>query len=188
MKKSMYNKEDKNSLLECAKSSIKYGLNHQNPISIGERYHTNKLFEIRACFVTITLNNCLRGCIGSLNASKPLIEDIASNAYAAAFEDPRFSKLSKDEFDNICIEISILSVPEEINFYDEDDLLTQLRIDLDGVIFNYKQYRSTYLPTVWSALPTPELFMNSLKEKAGLNATFWSPEIRCYRYTTQIIK
>lgn len=184
----MYSTEEKKILLEQAKSSIEHGLNHQNRIEIDGKHVSEKLLEHRACFVTLLLENKLRGCIGSLNANQPLIKDINYNAYAAAFEDPRFSPLRKDELPNINIEISVLSVPEEIIFSDEENLLSQLRIGIDGVIFECRQYRATYLPTVWSSLKTPEVFLNSLKEKAGLNSEYWSKDVHCYRYITEIIK
>ncbi|MFV1982358.1 MAG: AmmeMemoRadiSam system protein A [Thiohalomonadales bacterium] len=184
----MYNLDEKNSLLEQVTISIEYGLKNQNQINVNKTHFSNNLVENRACFVTLHLKNNLRGCIGSLNASKPLIEDVNFNAYAAAFEDPRFPKLTKDEFVNISTEISVLSIPEEIIFSTENDLLSKLRIGIDGMIFEYESYRATYLPSVWSSLPIPKLFLNSLKEKSGLNANFWSKDVRCYRYTTEIIK
>jgi len=184
----MYNREEKNSLLEQVTISIEYGLKNQNQINVDKTHFSKKLVENRACFVTLHLKNNLRGCIGSLNASKPLIEDVNFNAYAAAFEDPRFPRLTKDEFINISTEISVLSIPEEIIFTSENDLLSKLRIGIDGIVFEYGSYRATYLPTVWSSLPTPKLFLNSLKEKSGLNSSFWSKDVRCYRYTTEIIQ
>lgn len=184
----MYTTDEQTTLLKQARDSILYGLNNQELIKVKESNVLSNLIENRACFVTLHLNDNLRGCIGSLNATRPLIDDVNSNAYAAAFEDPRFPKLTHDEFQKIIIDISILSIPDEISFSDENNLISQLRIGIDGLIFEFKHYRSTYLPSVWSSLPTPELFLRSLKEKAGLNANFWSDDVKCYRYTAKLIK
>ncbi len=138
-----------------------------------------------ATFVTLKLNGELRGCIGSLKARYSLIDDLQSNAVAAAFHDPRFPPLSEDELDQIQIEVSILSPPEKIEYSSEADLLAQLRPHIDGVVFNCGNYRSTFLPQVWDQLPSPEHFMARLKEKAGLAADFWSDEVLIYRYSVE---
>jgi len=184
----MYSNEEKDTLIQQVKSSILYGLNNHKIITVEKSQFTTKLIQVRACFVTLYFNKKLRGCIGTLDAYRPLIEDVNCNAFAAAFEDPRFQKLTSTEFESLNIEISVLSIPDEIYFEDEDNLLSQLRIGVDGLIFEYGQYRSTYLPTVWNSLKTPREFLNSLKVKAGLDSNFWSNAIQCYRYTTELIK
>ncbi len=138
-----------------------------------------------ATFITLRQGGELRGCIGSLKARYSLIDDLQSNAIAAAFHDPRFPPLSKDELDQVEIEVSILSPPEKIEFVSEADLLDQLRPHIDGVIFNYGGHRSTFLPQVWDQLPSPKLFMARLKEKAGLATDFWSDEVLIYRYSVE---
>jgi len=138
-----------------------------------------------ATFVTLKKEGELRGCIGSLKARYPLMDDLQNNAIAAAFHDPRFPPLSKDELDRIEIEVSLLSEPEAITFADEADALSQLNPNVDGVIFEYGGYRSTFLPQVWEQLPTPELFMAHLKQKAGLAPDFWSNGVLLYRYGVQ---
>jgi len=138
-----------------------------------------------ATFVTLKLDGELRGCIGSLKARFSLMDDLQGNAIAAAFQDPRFSPLTKDELDRIQIEVSILSDPEKIEFVSETDLLTQLHPHIDGLIFNYGNYRSTFLPQVWDQLPSPEQFLSHLKKKAGLASNFWSEEVLIYRYSVE---
>ncbi len=184
----MFSNDDKTQLLMQAKTSIQYGLEYCSCKKITNLDFPESLSKIQACFVTLHINNNLRGCIGSLNATQPLIIDLNNNAYAAAFEDPRFPKLTKLEFNKTNIDISVLSTSEEMNIINELDLLSQLRIGVDGLILEYQHHRATYLPSVWESLTTPGLFLNSLKEKAGLKSTFWSGEIKCYRYTTEIIK
>jgi AmmeMemoRadiSam system protein A len=143
------------------------------------------LEESGATFVTLTLDGRLRGCIGSLEAHRPLIDDVRHNAVAAAFRDPRFMPLSEAEFADTVIEVSLLSAPEAIRFGSEADARAQLQRGRDGVILEYGLHRATYLPQVWAQLPDPESFLNELKVKAGLPEDFWSDDIRLSRYSVQ---
>lgn len=141
------------------------------------------LKEPGASFVTLTQHGELRGCIGSLEAHRTLLDDIKSNAYAAAFRDTRFSPLNKAELDQTEIEISLLTPMQAMTFSDEQDALNQLRPGIDGVVFECNGYRSTFLPQVWEQLPQREAFMAHLKRKAGLAAGYWSPDVKLARYT-----
>jgi len=140
------------------------------------------LAEPGATFVTLTQNGQLRGCIGSLEAWRPLDRDVRENARAAAFRDPRFTPLSVDEFARTRVEVSLLTPAAPMSFTDEANALAQLRPAVDGVIFECAGRRSTFLPQVWEQLAEPQLFMAHLKQKAGLAADFWSPEVRLSRY------
>jgi AmmeMemoRadiSam system protein A len=141
------------------------------------------LREAGATFVTLTQYGELRGCIGTLEAHRPLLEDVQANAFAAAFRDPRFSPLQASELAYTRVEVSLLSNPEAMSFASEEDVLAQLRPEVDGVIFEYGYYRSTFLPQVWEQLPDPASFLAHLKRKAGLSAGFWTEEVRVSRYT-----
>lgn len=136
-----------------------------------------------ACFVTLTQYGELRGCIGTLEAHRPLLADIKSNAVAAALRDPRFMPLSREEFGITAVEVSLLSPTEAMEARDEADALVQLRPSIDGVIFEYGRYRSTFLPQVWEQLPHPRQFMAHLRRKAGLPDDFWAEGVRLSRYT-----
>jgi len=144
-----------------------------------------ELMEKRATFVTLTIGGHLRGCIGMLEACRPLAEDVAANARAAAFEDPRFEPLTKKEFEKLEIHISVLSPPEELTFLSEEDVLSQIRLGIDGLILQDGFRRGTFLPSVWEELPSKELFWAHLKRKAGLPADYWSDTLRVFRYTTE---
>jgi len=146
------------------------------------------LHEKGASFVTLTMHQHLRGCIGTLEAHRPLLFDVKENAYAAAFRDPRFSPLTLAELDATEIEISLLSAQQPLEFKCEHDALAQLRPALDGVVFEYGRYRSTFLPQVWEQLPDAGTFMAHLKHKAGLRPDFWNDEVRLYRYTVTKLK
>lgn len=138
-----------------------------------------------ATFVTLTQEGHLRGCIGSLEAHRPLDTDVRANARAAAFGDPRFSPLKLAELRRTRIEVSLLSPAVPIEFADEADAVTKLRPDIDGVILEWDGRRGTFLPQVWESLREPQLFLNLLKQKAGLPADFWAPDVRLYRYEVQ---
>lgn len=121
-----------------------------------------------ATFVTLNLNGELRGCIGSLIAHKSLIDDLTSNAYNAAFHDPRFSPLTKEEFENIDIEVSILSEALEVRYKNFQDLESKVNKGIDGVIIRQDQKQATFLPQVWEQLPNFEDFLSHLFHKAGI--------------------
>uniref|UniRef100_Q47EL5 AMMECR1 protein n=1 Tax=Dechloromonas aromatica (strain RCB) TaxID=159087 RepID=Q47EL5_DECAR len=141
-----------------------------------------ELHEPGAVFVTLTQHDNLRGCIGSLEAWRPLIKDVQENALAAAFRDPRFEPLSLDELPITRVEVSLLTPAEPMSFSSEADALTQLRPEIDGVIFTAGNRRSTFLPQVWEQLPDPAMFMAHLKQKAGLPADYWGPNVQLERY------
>lgn len=143
------------------------------------------LTEPGATFVTLTQQGQLRGCIGSLEAWRPLAADVAANARAAAFRDPRFPPLTPAELPLTRVEVSLLTPAVPIPFTDQADALQQLRPELDGIILQYHERRATFLPQVWEDLPQADQFLAHLKQKAGLPQDFWSPEIRLYRYEVQ---
>lgn len=180
-----YSNQDHELLLNLAKQSIKYGLQHNKVMPINLNDYAAHLLQNRACFVTLNIDGKLRGCIGSLMAYQPLVQDLIHNAYAAAFGDPRFPPLTADEFPQLTIHISILSIPVPMNFSSEQDLLQQLRPGIDGLIMSDKGHRGTFLPSVWDELATPELFLNHLKLKAGLPQDYWSDTLTVERYTTE---
>jgi len=145
------------------------------------------LEENGACFVTLEINEKLRGCIGSIVAHQPLIEDLIKNAHNSAFSDPRFNPLGMDEFENISIAISLLSAPLKMQFSDESDLLSQLKPFIDGLIIKDGGYQAVYLPSVWEQLPGKAMFLNSLKMKAGLNPEHFSKTFEAYKFKTEYI-
>jgi hypothetical protein len=138
-----------------------------------------------ASFVTLRSFGSLRGCIGSLQARRPLGADVRANAVAAAFSDPRFAPLRAAEYDEIDVEVSVLSAASPLPVASEYDLHTQLRAGVDGLILELGNRCSTFLPQVWEALPGAREFVDELKRKAGLPRDFWSDELRFARYTVE---
>ncbi len=175
-------------LLDIARSSLKSGLSAGRPAEVDLETLPPRLREPRATFVTLEKNHDLRGCIGSLQPSRPLAADVAHNAFAAAFRDPRFPPLREDELPALEIHISILSPLEPLEFKSEEDLLRQMRPQVDGVLLADGFYQGTFLPSVWESLPDPHSFLRHLKLKAGLPADYWSDTIRAWRYTVEGIR
>ncbi len=143
------------------------------------------LTEFGASFVTLKYDGELRGCIGSVYPTKPLILDIIDNARNAGFQDTRFEPLSAEELDKLQVSVSILSSIERISFKDERDLLS--KIYPHGIILIEKTQRAVYLPIVWEQLPDREIFLNSLKEKAGLPPDYFSRTIEVYKFDAAYI-
>ena len=135
-----------------------------------------------ATFVTLTQNGQLRGCIGSLEARRPLEEDVRANAHAAAFSDPRFPPLSASELERTRVEVSVLTPAVPMTVADEADAIRQMQPGIDGMIFECQGRRSTFLPQVWESLPDRRDFFAHLKQKAGFAPEFWSPDVKLYRY------
>jgi hypothetical protein len=141
------------------------------------------LEEKGASFVTLMQRSQLRGCVGSLSAERSLRIDVEHNARAAAFRDPRFAPLSRSEYHETLLEVSLLSPLEPIAFESEAHALAQLRPGVDGVLLECGRQRGTFLPQVWEQLPEPDAFLAHLKHKAGLPPGFWVPELKLSRYT-----
>lgn len=174
-------------LLDLARQSIRHGLQDGRPLPVDIGTLPPSLAEPHATFVTLEKKGQLRGCMGCLEAIRPLALDIAENAYAAAFRDPRFSPVREEEVDALDIHLSLLTPPEPLDFNSEADLLAQIRPGIDGLILEEGRYRGTFLPSVWKSLPEPGEFLRHLKLKAGLPERYWSPSLRVSRYRAEFI-
>lgn len=180
--------KDWRTLLDTARHAIKYGLTYKHAPALVLETYSEALQQPGASFVTLKESNVLRGCIGSLEAHQPLIQDVADHAFAAAFKDPRFASINHIEEPVIHISISVLSPAEVMSFKSESDLLSQIEPEKDGLIMEYQQHKGTFLPSVWEQLPDKQEFLNQLKLKAGLLADFWDDEIKVSRYRVQSIE
>jgi len=175
----------KKELLKLARETIISELKDKELV-IDERIK-KEFSEKKACFVTLSKNGVLRGCIGSLIPHQELWKDVIENAKNAAFNDIRFPPLIDEELDEIKIEISILSIPKEIHYKNLEDL--KRKIKGKGVIIYYSSYSATYLPQVWEEIKNEEEFLSSLCLKAGLGVNFWkNNELRVKVYEVEKIK
>jgi AmmeMemoRadiSam system protein A len=174
---------ERRKLVDIARKAIHAGVNGRRP-SVRFEELSAPLCAMRATFVTLHVEGDLRGCIGTLEPFRPLAVDVAENAYASAFSDPRFPPVSVSEVERLLINISILGAPEPLYFESETDLLRQLRPGVDGLVLNDHGRRATLLPSVWEQVPDRRDFLAQLKLKAGLPADYWSKSIEVYRYIT----
>jgi len=165
--------QEKKLLLQIARDAISRSLQDEGQRDLDAQDFSSHLKEPGASFVTLTINGVLRGCIGSIEASQPLIIDVRDRALAAAFEDPRFPPLSMQELNDVEIEISVLTSPERLNYQDPVELPDLLRPGVDGVILRHQYRRATFLPQVWETLTSPELFLGRLCQKMGMPADSW---------------
>lgn len=172
-------------LRHLARESIGHGIEAGEPPRVHLQDYPARLRAPRTSFVTLKLDGHLRGCIGALEATRALAEDVAANAFAAAFRDPRFPPVTRGEVDELSVQISILSPSEPLDASTEAELLARLRPGVDGLILEEGNRRGTFLPTVWQGLPEPADFLQQLKIKTGLPADYWSETIRAYRYSTE---
>jgi AmmeMemoRadiSam system protein A len=174
--------DDRKQLLSIAANAIRQRLRLDESNPPGSAELSTCLRSNGASFVTLTYEDHLRGCIGTLEAHRPLMEDVRENAIAAAFRDPRFEPVSVDEFTHLTIDISVLSAHTPITFTDEDELIVQLRPGIDGLVIRQGLARATFLPSVWKTLSDPTEFLRHLKAKAGIHS---ADRLEAWRYTSE---
>lgn len=175
----------RHTLRDVARRAIQHGLAHGRAPLIDPADYPPALRVPAATFVTLQIHGELRGCIGTLEAHRPLVVDVAANAFAAAFRDTRFPPLSAPEAPALDIHLSILSAPVPMPVRDRDALLAALRPGIDGLVLEDGHHRATFLPSVWAQLPSPEAFVSHLMRKAGLPPRHWSPSMRVLRYEVE---
>ena len=181
----MLDTKKKQQLKELTEASIENGLKYGRAINVDINDLADDLMVARATFVTLKKQGELRGCIGMLEARRALAIDIAENSFAAAFSDPRFPPLQRQELDQISIHLSILSPASEITCQSEMELITQLRPGIDGLILDDGRHRATFLPSVWESLSEPVVSIGQVNSKIEFFVYYWSEDIRAYRYTTE---
>jgi AmmeMemoRadiSam system protein A len=140
------------------------------------------LDEPGAAFVTITEDGSLRGCIGSIQPTRTLRDDIVHNACSAAFHDPRFPPLRAQDVPRVRLEVSVLSATSPLPASSRDILLERLRPHTDGLVLGWHGHRATFLPQVWEQLPEPRDFVDHLLRKAGLRSDFWAVDVVAHRF------
>jgi len=177
--------KDRRALLLLARTAIaahvKPDLQPERPQEPGP-----DLLQPRGCFVTLHKHGNLRGCIGTIEPKRPLVESVEENACNAAFRDPRFPPVTAAELEQIEIEVSVLTPPAVLDFQGPEDLLAQLRPGVDGVILSKGWYGSTFLPQVWDQLPRAETFLHHLCQKAGLSGECWKqPDVIIKTYQAE---
>jgi hypothetical protein len=174
-------------LLQLAAASISHGLTWGKPVAVDKAEFADDLAADGACFVTLKHGPQLRGCVGSPRAHRPLIEDVAANAFAAAFADTRFPRLRAAERPCLSLSVTVLSPSEPLAFKNEATLCAQLRPHVDGLIIECDGRSAVFLPQVWEVLPAPGLFLEQLKMKAGFDAQDRSLELKAWRFVAECV-
>lgn len=175
-------------LVDIARRSIESGLSRGEPLTVDVTTVAEPLRHNGACFVTLTIDGDLRGCIGSPQAWRPLAQDVAENAWRTAFHDPRFPPLTAAEWPRVAVSLSVLTPPEPFPVADEADLIARLRPGVDGLILGDHGARGLFLPAVWESLPDPRDFVRQLKRKAGLSPDHWSDTVTVERFAAKSVK
>jgi AmmeMemoRadiSam system protein A len=177
-------REDKKTLLNIARDAIqKKARDEKLPVLEVDSF-APPLRKTRASFVTLKKRGALRGCVGTLKAEQPLVEDVQVRALAAAFHDFRFPPLDAEELEEITIEVSVLTKPRTLDYESPEDLVHELEPGLDGVVLSDGHHKATFLPQVWEKLPDVETFLSRLCYKMGVKPDLWREkklDVKTYR-------
>ena len=177
---------EKQILLHYAREAVSYAVRGKKLPSLDDNLLTPRLRESGASFVTLTIKDNLRGCIGALEAYQPLAEDVREHAVAAAFEDPRFPPVKENELNKIRLEVSRLTAPHLLEHSSSEELLVKLRPHVDGVILKDEYRRATFLPQVWEKIPDPADFLDHLCAKMGAEPDLWrNTNLQVYVYQVE---
>lgn len=181
--------QERQKLIALAREAITRSVRRQELPPVDLSALSGDLRRDGASFVTLTKHGELRGCIGSLEARRPLVEDVCENAISAAFHDPRFPPVRPEELDDLRLEISVLSAPQPLSYDGPDDLIAKLRPGVDGVVIESGWNRATFLPQVWEKIPDAHQFMEHLCRKAYLPAdAYCRPGLDVYTYQVEKFK
>lgn len=180
-------KPKQNLLLTLAWQSIAHGLKTGKPLSIDTAAYPPEFAEKKATFVTLKTQHHSRGSFGTLRAIRPLAEDICENAFAAAFCDKHYPSVTDTELAALEIHIDLLSPLQPLLFSSELDLIRQLEPDVDGLMLEEGSHHAFLLPRNWESCHAPMQFLEQLKQNAKIPATYWSKNIKAYRFTTESI-
>jgi AmmeMemoRadiSam system protein A len=164
---------EKQTLLRLAREAMEYAVKGKDLPPLDLQSLSLPLRKDGASFITLTIDDNLRGCIGALEAYQPLAEDVREHAVSAALQDPRFPPVQKADLNRIRLEISRLTAPHPLEYASGDDLLKKLRPHVDGVILKDNFRRATFLPQVWEKIPDPAEFLSQLCQKMGARSNLW---------------
>jgi uncharacterized protein len=179
-------KQDWSRLLEVARHAIKYGLSYQIPPQLELEKYPASIKHLGASFVTLRESNVMRGCVGSVKPHLPLVQDVANHAFAAAFQDKRFSPINHIEQPVVHIAVSVISELVRVEPCSQHQFIALIEALKCGVVLNYRGKHSTFLPEVWRQVDNGHEFLVRLKRNLKLSDEFWDEELSfdCYRVQT----
>ncbi len=181
----IYSADERKTLIYVARKSIAHGVRAQEPLPLEPSDYPDPLGAVRCSFVTLRIAGKLRGCMGSLTPQRPLVQDVAYNAYSSSARDPRFSAVTEPEVNELQIHLSVLSEAVPLEFESRDELFALIRPGIDGLILRSSGRSGTLLPAVWQSLPEVQPFWDQLLKKAGLPEGYWDDDLAVLRYTTE---
>jgi len=177
--------EERAALIAVAEEAVRAGLEHRvpdPPPDVALRSAT--LRQPGASFVTLRRGSDLLGCIGTIEPVRPLVEDVALNASAAAFADPRLPAVTPTDFEVMSIKVSVLSPLTRLDVADRAELAAAVVPGVDGLLVAARRHRGTFLPSVWEQVPDRHDFLDLLWRKAGLPPHTWPDDLVVWRYRT----
>jgi AmmeMemoRadiSam system protein A len=161
---------------KLAEFAIEYFLKNEKILDGRKEDVDSKLWEEAACFVTVYVDNKLRGCIGDINASEALYKNIIRNAIAAAFSDFRFPSIQTEDLPMLKTEVSVLTPPEDYQPKNVTGLIEYLEREKPGLILEKYGRKALFLPQVWQEIKKPSEFLSHLCLKASLDPLAWQNE------------
>ena len=172
-------------LLRVAERSVARGLAEGCAHEPDPSEYDGVMAAAGASFVTLQRDGALLGCIGTIDPVRPLVSDVAMNAFAAAFEDPRLPSVTAEDVEQATFKVSVLTPTEPLAVADREALTAALQPGVDGILIEAPGHRATFLPSVWEQLPTPTEFLDQLWRKAGLRPRSWPRGLQVHRYRTE---
>ncbi|WP_197171967.1 AmmeMemoRadiSam system protein A [Novipirellula aureliae] len=178
-------KSDRERLLDVAEQSIAAGLQTRRIVEPELVSYSDALRHVQASFVTLRTDEQLRGCVGSVEASDPLVFDVSHNAFRAAFNNGRYPALTEAEFPSLTIQVTVLSPLKHLITRSLGDVIAKIQPGVDGVVLRLGRRHAMFLPEIWETLQDPVELFRHLRLKAGLPPERWSPRIRVSTFQTQ---
>ncbi len=174
-------------LLELARLSVAHAVAHGRALRLSLGRLPPALRALGASFVTLRhhADGELRGCLGTLDPTRPIALDVVENAAAAAIHDPRFSPVTSREVPDLDVSLSVIGRREALDVGGEAELLARLRPGVDGLVIEDGSRRAVFLPVVWRQLPDPHSFLDALRHKAGMPRGHWSDATRAWRFSVR---
>jgi AmmeMemoRadiSam system protein A len=182
-----YDAGERDALLGVAREAVAHGVRTGRLLEVDSQEHPERLCELRACFVTLRKGGALRGCTGSLEATRPLVSEVARSAHRTALSDPRFEPVREQELPELQHHISVLTPLEPLPADSERALLAALEPGRDGLVLHEGTTAATFLPSVWGQVHSAREFLEELRRKAGLPRDHWSPRLWFERYRAEDI-
>ena len=185
-----FSRTEREELFALINQAIETGLDGKELVLPDLKKFPLKWQQKRGVYVTLNIGDKLRGCQGTKEAEKPFVHAVMDAAYRAAFQDKRFSKLTKEEYNNPDFNtyISVLGKMKPVAFQTEQDIIKQLKPFQDGVLLEYQKQKGLFLPSVWAKRPSASDFWKGVKKKAKLKEDFVPQKARIFVFSSENVR